>query len=238
MNKIIHTIQFLICSLSLAITVSTASAQSSSDNGNNQPAAIEELVVKPLRLPALQEVGGSPFMTADYQPGTVTIAENKTISNVPVKFNIFSNAVMIQKEGQDMKLESFKSVSYDMANNDGSVKHIVFRQGYPDIDNHTDKSVYQVLSMGEKVHLLKFMTQKVEDANTLGDYSRRELVTTQQLYIYIPGGEIKKIKASKQSLVEALPAYSAKIKELVNRNKINRKNEKGMAKLVEALNKP
>lgn len=199
---------------------------------------IDDLQVKPMRLPALQEVGGSPFMTEDYQTGSVQVADDKIVTNVPVKFNIFSNAVMVQKDGQDMRLESFQVVSYDITGNDGAIKHIMFKQGYPEIDNHTDKSVYQVLTMGSNIHLIKFLSQKVEDAATLGDYSRREIVTTQQLYIYTPGGEIKRIKASKQSVVDALPALSAKIEEVVTANKLNLKSESDIAELVEALNKP
>ena len=92
--------------------------------------------------------------------------------------------------------------------------------------------------MGTKVQLLKFLSQKVEDTPTLGDYSRKEIVTTQQLYIYTPNGEIKRIKASKQSLVEALPSLSAKIDEVVTANKLNLKSEADITELVEALNKP
>ncbi len=199
---------------------------------------IDELQVKPIRLPSLQEVGGSPFMTADYQTGIVKVTDEKLVANVPVKFNIFSNAIMVQKEGQDMRLESFKLVSYDETANNGIVKHVMFSQGYPEIDNHTDKSVYQVLSMGPKAQLLKFLSQKVEDAPTLGDYSRREIVTTQQLYIYTPGGAIKRIKASKQSVVEALPSLSAQINEVITAKNLNLKNESDIAELVEVLNTP
>ena len=177
-------------------------------------------------------------MTEDYQTGSIQIGENKIVTNIPVKFNIFSNAVMVEKDGQDMRLESFQIVSYNLTGNDGTIKHIILRQGYPEIDNHTEKSVYQVLSMGSNVHLIKFLSQKVEDAATLGDYSRREIVTTQQLYVYTPGGEIKRIKANKQSLVEALPTLSAKIDEVVSTNKLNLKSESDIAELVEALNKP
>lgn len=160
------------------------------------------------------------------------------VPNVPVKFNIYSNAIMVQKEGQDMRLESFKLVSYDETANNGIVKHVMFSQGYPEIDNHTDKSVYQVLSIGPKAQLLKFLSQKVEDAPTLGDYSRREIVTTQQLYIYTPGGAIKRIKASKQSVVEALPSLSAQINEVITAKNLNLKNESDIAELVEVLNTP
>ncbi|HEV7780116.1 MAG TPA: hypothetical protein VGO58_02565 [Chitinophagaceae bacterium] len=202
-----------------------------------QDATIEDLNVTPMRMPALAEVGGSPFMTNEYQTASITLGENKSVLNVPVKFNIYSNAIMVQKNGEDLRLESFVYVSYNQ-NVDGRVKPVMFGQGYPEIDNHNDKSVYQILSKGSKVHLLKYISQKVEDAPTLGDYSRRELVTVQQLYIYTPGGEIKRIKASKQSLVEALPALSSKIDEVVSANKINLKSESGIAELVEALNRP
>ena len=204
------------------------------DEQNFQPATEADLQVQPMRMPALQEVGGSPFLTADYYKGNIEISDKRLVKDIPVKFNLFNNAIMIQKGGQDMKLELFETVTYT----DGTNRTIILKQGYPEIDNHTDRSVYQVLSMGPKVHLLKFYSQKIEDAATLGDYSRREIVTTHQLYIYTPGGEIKKIKASKQSIADALPGLSSRIEELVSANKLNLKNEAAIAELVEALNKP
>lgn len=205
-------------------------------NSNNQDGAMADLQLKPIRLPALQEVGGSPFFTNDYKLGSVQVSNEKTVANVPVKFNIFSNAVMVQKDGEEMKLESFELVSYDEPGNDGAVKHINFRQGYPETENHTATTIYQALAFGPKVHLLKFLSQKVEDAPTLGDYSRREIVTSQQLYIYIPGGEIKKIKAGKQSVMDALPGMTAKIEEAIKAGNLNLKSETGIITLVNGLN--
>ncbi len=205
-------------------------------SGNNQEAGMEDLQLKPIRLPALQEVGGSPFFSNDYKLASVQVNNEKKVANVPVKFNIFSNAVMVQKDGEELKLESFELVSYDEQGNDGAIKHINFRKGYPEIDNHTDATVYQALAFGAKVHLLKFLSQKVEDAPTLGDYSRREIVTTQQLYVYIPGGEFKKIKTGKQSVVDALPGMSSKIEEAIKAGNLNLKNESDLITLVKALN--
>jgi hypothetical protein len=113
-----------------------------------------------------------------------------------------------------------------------------FKQGYPDADNHTTTSVYQVISEGPKVHLLKFMSQKVEDAATLGDYSRKELVTTEQLYLYVPGGAMKKVKSVKKDLAEVLPAMASKIDEIVSANNLKLKNENEISQLVESLNRP
>lgn len=228
-----YAAKFSLMALGLLFTAAPVSAQGS-DEGSNQAAGFADLQVQPIRLPALTDVGGSPFMSSDYQNATIEISDKRLVKNIPVKFNIFNNAVMVQKDGHDMKLELFETVSYI----DGANHQVTLKQGYPEIDNHNDKAVYQVLSMGPKVHLLKFLSQKVEDAATLGDYSRREIVTTQQLYVYTPGGGIKKIKANKQSLVDALPDFSAKIDEVVTSNKLNLKSESAIAELVDALNKP
>jgi hypothetical protein len=224
-------LSFLVCGSFAQVGTNTTSDQGDS----NQEAGMADLQLRPIRLPALQEVGGSPFLSNEYKLGTVQVSNEKKVSNVPVKFNIFSNAVMVQKDGEELKLEKFELVSYDETGNDGSAKHFNFKQGYPEIDNHTGATVYQALAFGPKIHLLKFLSQKVE-APTLGDYSRREIVTSQQLYIYIPGGEIKKIKAGKQSVVDALPGMSAKIEEIIKAGNLSLKNESDLTTLVKALN--
>lgn len=228
---------FFLCSLVYGSfsQVNTSTAPDQADT--NQEAAMSDLQLKPIRLPALQEVGGSLFLSNEYKLGTVQVANEKTVPNVPVKFNIFSNAVMVQRDGEELKLESFELVTYDEPGKDGSIQHIHFKQGYPEIDNHTSSSVYQVLAFGPKVHLLKFLSQKVEDVPTMGDYSRREIVTSQQLYIYLPGGQIKKIKTAKQSVVDAIPGMSEKIEEAVKAGDLNLKNESDIITLVHALNK-
>ena len=233
--RLIYSLNFLF--FCFIVSGSFAQGAATTDqSGNNQDAGMDDLRLRPIRLPALQEVGGSPFLTSEYQLGSVQVSSEKTVTKVPVKFNIFSNAIMVQKEGEELKLESFELVSYDEPGNDGAIKHINFRQAYPEIDNHTGATIYQALAFGTKVHLLKFLSQKVEDAPTLGDYSRREIITSQQLYIYIPGGEIKKIKASKQSVVDALPGMSAKIEEAIKAGNLNLKSESDIVKLVNALN--
>ncbi len=229
----IATIAVFFFSVSTAKSQTTDSAALKAEQGT-----IDELPAKPFRLPALAEINGSPFLTADYQQGAVELGQGKVVTGVPVKFNIFNNAVMVLKNGEELKLEFFELVSYDQADNSGNIKHVMFKAGYPEVDGHDDNSVYQVLSLGPKVHLLKFMSQKVEDAATLGDYSRKEIITTAQLYIYTPGGKIKKIKNSKQALQDALPELAAKIDEVAAAKKLKLKSENEISVLVEELNKP
>ncbi len=204
-----------------------------------QPGTIDDLKTSTLKIPALQEISGSPFLTTDYNMATIQTSTNKVITEVPVKFNIYNNAIMVKMDdGQELKLEDFKMVSYDETKPDGTIKHYKFEQGLPEVDNHNESSVYQVVSAGAKVQLLKYVTQKIEDINTPDNSSQKELVKSEQLYVYVPGGTIKRIKASKKDLVEALPTMSARIDEIATANNLKLKNEAEIAVVVEALNKP
>jgi hypothetical protein len=227
---------FLIIGLSL-------SAQENADSTvKQQQGSIEDLPAKPFRMPSLTDVGGSsPFLSEEYRQGSVELGQGRVVSNVPIKFNTFNNAIMVIRNGEELKLEFFELVSYKENESNGAEKQIIFKAGYPEIDGHNENAIYQVLSMGPKVHLLKFISQKVEDVPTLGDYSRREIVTTEQFYVYVPGGEIKRIKSlktGKQSLQEALPALSTRIDEISTTKKLKLKSAHDISQLVEELNKP
>jgi hypothetical protein len=112
---------------------------------------------------------------------------------------------MVRKDGSEQKIDPFEEITYLVYSNTGEANAFVFRQGYPDIENHSASSVYQVVADGAKVQVLKYLSQKVEDAPTLGDYSRRELVKSQQLYIYTPEARLKKLVWVKKHFHHFLP---------------------------------
>ena len=216
-------------------------AQESVEPVKTEQGSIDDLPAKPFRMPSLTDVGGSPFLSNDYKQGSVELGQGRVVSNVPLKFNTFNNAMMVIKNGEELKLEFFEFASYEENDASGNPRVYKFRAGYPEIDNHNENAIYQVLSMGPKVHLLKYIAQKVEDVPTLGDYSRREIVTTEEFFVYVPGGEIKRIKSlksAKQSLHEALPSLASRIDEIAASKKLKLKNESDISQLIEELNKP
>jgi hypothetical protein len=228
-----------VMTMILGLITATGFAQTTSPDQTTQTTEVTmaELQLVPFRMPSLTDVGGSPFLHQEYKNGFVQFNGGRYVTNVPVRFNTFNNIIMVQRDGDELKLESFEFVSYEEAGSNGNMKKYMFRQGYPEIDNRPATAVYQVLAYGPKLHLVKFISQKVEDAATLGDYSRREIVTTQQLYTYIPGGDMKKIKAGKQGIVDAVPALASNIDEIVKSKSLNLKSESDLAELVDALNK-
>ena len=231
-----------IC-VSSCVYISSYSQQSSDTVATRiEEGTISDLPAKPFRMPSLSDVGGSsPFLSSEYRLGSVELGQGRVVNNVPLKFNSFNNALMVQRDGQELKLEFFEFAYYTDVDGNGGTKQFMFKGGYPEINGHNENAIYQVLSMGPKVHLLKFIAQKVEDMPTLGDYSRREIVTTEEFYVYVVGGEMKKIKSlksGKQSLQEALPEFSSKIDEISIARKLKLKTESEISIVVEELNKP
>ena len=198
---------------------------------------INDLPLRSVNIPTLTDIGGSIYLTNEFIPATIRLKDGGVVKNIPVKFNIYNNAVMVRKDGSEQKIESFEEVTYAIYSNSGEANAFVFRQGYPDIENHNVNSVYQVIADGAKAQLLKYISQKVEDAPTLGDYSRRELVKSQQLYIYLPGGDIKKISLGKKALASFPDVLAVPSEEIVKAKSLNLKNESAIITLVQELNK-
>ena len=226
---------------SVVTAQSTSESGSEQTMGGGQSGTVDELPLKPFRLPSLSDVGGSPFLTEEFMEAKVEMGQGRIIKDVLLKFNVFNNNMLVLRDGQSLKLDFFEQVSFSLMDNRGIDKQYVFRAGYPAIDNQNENTIYQVLSMGPKVHFLKYISQKVEEVPTLGDYSRREIVTTENYYVYTPGGEISKLKsmkAGKQSLVEALPTLADRIQEIASAKNLRLKSETDISLLIEALNQP
>ncbi|HNN99333.1 MAG TPA: hypothetical protein PKN06_03665 [Chitinophagaceae bacterium] len=198
---------------------------------------INDLPLRSVNIPALTDVGGSIYLSTDFIPATIRLKDGGVVKNIPVRFNIYNNAVMVRKDGSEQKIDPFEEITYNVYTNSGEANTFVFRQGYPDIENHSASSVYQVVADGAKVQVLKYLSQKVEDAPTLGDYSRRELVKSQQLYIYTPDGEIKKIILGKKAMSSFPAALTAQAEEIVKVKSLNLKNESDLVVLAQELNK-
>lgn len=231
----------LLCSITLGTVLSTY-AQGDVTNAPDHTTGsvqlnINDLPLRSVRYPNLSEVGGSIFLTRDFNKANIVLKDGGIVKNIPVKFNLYNNAVIVIRDGSEMKVEPFKEVSYTEYNAAGEPKQFVFRQGYPDVDNFTDNTIYQVLASGPKVQLLRFYNQKVEDAPTLGDYSRRELVTNKMLFLYVAGEGIKKVSLGKKAVSGIFPSLATASEEIVKTEKLNLKNESDLIQLVEALNK-
>lgn len=190
-----------------------------------------------LRLPNMENVDGTPYLDNEFQNATVRTKSGFDTSGVKVKFNAYGNEIIFLQDGIELALDDFDMVSYPKLQN-GVIGQVVFKTGFPKVDNLNEKTIYQVLASGSKIYLLKHISKKLEDLKTMGDYNRKEFVTKEQLYIYSPSFGIKKIKADKKALIALFPDLAAKIESVIEEKGLSMRKENNLITLIEELNKP
>ena len=201
----------------------------------NQPTETGFLTNRPISQMNVHDLTGSPYLSAEYKPGFVKIKNGYSQDNVPIRFNIYKNTLEFRHNGLELALVDLDFAVYlDIAGDSSSKK--MFRTGYPSVDRQNENSIYQVLASGEKAHLLKYLSQKVEDVKSMGDYDKKELNTYSTLYIYIPGQTINKTKADRKSIAGLFPGKEDKIDQLIKDRGLNLKKEKDLAELIESIN--
>ena len=185
-----------------------------------------------LRLPPMNDVEGSPFLHAGYNTAFVRLKSGYT-ATVPVKYNMYGNEIIFMQNNNELAMDSVAYVSYMVL--EPHPGRIVLQSGYPPLGTNTRNTIYQVLDSGA-IQLLKHTTQTIEEVRTMGTVPKKEFVTKEELYIYTPGGELKKIKADKKSLQEALPQYAEKIERIIEEKKLKLKKEADIRTLISELN--
>jgi len=190
-----------------------------------------------LRLPNMENVDGTPYLDNEFHSASVRTKSGFDTSGVKVKFNAYGNEIIFLQDGIELALDDFEMVSYPKLQN-GAISQVVFKTGFPKIDNLNDNTVYQVLASGSKIYLLKHISKKLEDLKTMGDYNRKEFVTREQLYIYSPSLGIKKIKADKKALIALFPELTEKIESVIEEKGLSIRKENNLITLIEELNKP
>jgi len=167
-----------------------------------------------LRLNAMEyaakyaDVEGSPFLANDYKKAYVRIKGGQSFLAVPVKFNVLNNEIWFKQKDAEMILLKTDSIAY-LNNPDDTFSVVALKTGYPDIGANTGSSLYQVLADGN-VQLLKYYKCNLIEIKDMNVVVGRKFEIVPEYYVF-SNGSLKKIKNSKKSFKEVLPALESKI---------------------------
>ncbi len=189
-----------------------------------------------LKLPAFENVSGSPFLHPEYNLAYVRVKSGFASNGVMTKFNIYGNEVIFSQNGNELALDSLDYVVYTAVNKNGTVETIKLKSGFPPIGSNTAQTIYQLLDSGSRVQLLKYHYQKIGEVKSMGSAPAKEFVSYHELYVNTPSGGIKRIKADINSLKEALPEFADQIEKIVNEKKLKLKKEADLIQLIHELN--
>jgi hypothetical protein len=189
----------------------------------------------PFTSKANQNIEGSPLLIDNWTMGEVKLANGFLLKNVELQFDLYENELYFRKDNQVFTFaDPVKEFNFNYTDQ-GAEKHVLFRKGYPDFDNHNDNSFYEVITDGNKVQLLKFLYKRIQEVNAYASPGKKEYADEEELFVYdVQKKSIIKIKSDKTSLLKALPGYENAINTFLSGKKKISQNE--LISLIQQLN--
>jgi hypothetical protein len=194
---------------------------------------------KPVMEQSYVDVEGSPYLAANWLPGTVAFANGKTIA-ARLKYDVVKDEPIFQSPRDSMALafvSPVKSFRFDIGSIDeSSLAPLIFSNGYPAIDEQSENSFYQVIADG-KAKLLKrykkviHSNQAFNSATTTKTFAMRNAV-----YYLFADNKISRVKLNPKTIAVALADKADQVQAFIKINKTDFKSDHDLAKLFTYYN--
>lgn len=224
----------LLFSVFLSVTAFAQSTVGLGTTNNSQTLYLSNMIGKEKQPFNGMDLEGSPYLNEEFVTACVETNRGYKASNVLVRFNIYTNAFEFKQNKSIFELINVKLVKI-MLNDFDSSAYRLFATGFPAVDDHTNTSFYEVLNRKNKIQLIKYYTQKLEDVKTMGFYNKKQLALTVTYYLFQEGMQPQKIKLNESALLKALPDYADQIHKIKNEQQLELKHEKDVATLLDSL---
>lgn len=201
---------------------------------NSQTLYLSNMIGKEKQPFSGMDIEGSPYLNEAFVTAYVETNAGYKATNVLVRFNIYTNAFEFKQNNSIFELVNVKLVKIMQDDFDSSAYRL-FATGFPAVDGHSNTSFYEVLNRKNKIQLIKYYSQKLEDVKTMGFYNKKQLALTVTYYLFQEGMQPQKIKLNESALLKALPDYADQIRKIKNEQKLALKQEKDVAALLDSL---
>jgi hypothetical protein len=181
---------------------------------------------------------GSPFLSDDWNKGTVVFKKGKRADSLPLKFDIVNNKVYFKQDS--LVLEFLEEVSFFRFNyQEGTaLKTASFKNGYPEDGALNSATFYQVFAEGSSYHLLKHLKRIINEEYVYNDPAKSKYVVQDVWYVFdVKKMQLMQVKPNKAFLKKKLKADSDRIDELCQKNKWDLKTTEELVALFTELNK-
>lgn len=174
------------------------------------------------------EVQGSPYLPENWQKTIVTYRKGtETIkTEAMMRLNTQTGEPEYLHKGQAFVF-SVPVLEFSLLGDSGEK---TFRCGFPNVENNTAKTFYEVLYDGKTKLLKTYKSSIVEEATYSGP--KKRIYSSNETFYVLRGQELVKMKKDKKALLEALKDKSAEVEKYLSSNKLKIKE---WEELIEVL---
>lgn len=188
---------------------------------------------EPLRLKSYKDITGTPYLTEDWQSGTIYGLDANVNESVMLRYNIYEDKVEYKKDGMIYGLvsESVKGFSVAVADPDGRIKRYVFENKMGKVGEYTDKNFFSVLYLNKVKFLQKVVVKLIDNTATYGtNVQQSKFVKEEEFYFVKETGESFKIKKNNASLLKVLNIKE--LKDFIKENNLNIKEDNDLVEVM------
>ena len=184
-------------------------------------------------------VQGTPYVFEKFGQGKIVFVNGMESVDSNLNYSLADHKLYYtQKNGLYVVNQQAKSFVLNSVDKDNNKVSKQFMCLFPNIENNTPATFYEVLGNGDNLQLLKYTSKRIKESAVYGGAPLKEYVLDDLFYIYdkaskkmISLGSALSMKAIKKGL----PDYAAQIDALLNTNKLNLKKEEDMIQLLQQL---
>ncbi|MBI1781515.1 MAG: hypothetical protein HYR66_09120 [Sphingobacteriales bacterium] len=204
--------------------------------GLNASGMMESFDASGKRIPSNNQlIAGTKMLSDEFILGTVKLNGIEKPANLMVNFSLYNNQLFFKKDSLFLAFVNPVEEFTILMKENNINKIITFKSGYPAVGNNTDKSLYQVVSDGPKVQLLKYMYKVVQDKVSYNGPVQREWAYRENFYLYdVEKKTMTTIRPSVKSITKSNPMLSASVENYAARFKM--KNEEDLVGWVASIN--
>lgn len=181
----------------------------------------------------LAKAKGSPFEDKNFKIGKVFSEDNETTMAVMMRYNIFLDEIEIKNE---------EGGPVNIVNKDPDIRVAmgVDRYVYLEEDTYPIGGYFKVLNQSKPYKIYKKLTVKYvegEEAETVYSMEKKpSFPLTETYYLVDSNNTLKELPKGKSKILQMMPSKIKELKSFIKTNKLNLKEEKDLAKLVDYFN--
>ncbi len=180
---------------------------------------------------------GSIFSNDEMNKGYIRIQGEKNQRDISLRYNVYSHEKNFLKEKTELVLDPaipVEEFGYSISTEDGS-KNLVFRSGYPPIGKNSTQTFYEVVA-GKDIALLKYTVKRILEKKDEHGQAEKVVVDADTWYVYDNASRtIAETKKNKNAVLQALPQYAIRIREITEANSLRLKSDADWTILFTAL---
>ncbi|MEO7529790.1 MAG: hypothetical protein ABIS69_00220, partial [Sediminibacterium sp.] len=182
------------------------------------------------------EVNGSPLFSDNWGIGIVKFTNGKYMKDVPLRFSLY-NSELYSKKGdiEVMLVNSVREFSFSYEDN-GSIRSVSFRNGYPGTKAGADQVFYEILVDGPRFQVLKHSNKTIREVSDYTSAPHKEFRLASELFIFDNQAQTLTQVKNKQPLAESVPVLAQEIARTTGNPTGKFRSEKDLIELVAKVN--